>query len=324
MDTSLIRARSRLYRNIREFFDSRGYLEVETPCLAASLIPEPTIKNFSTLYQSEYLGSREMYLVPSPEVFIKRLIARGCGNVYEICKCFRNAEQIGSLHNPEFSMLEYYTMDFDEKDSIALTQELLRETALPGCPDGLKQPFEVISMAQALNKATGLELEAIQSPKVIRQKAHELGVLDDPSVSEGWDDTFNRLFLNFVEPSLRTDVPVVLTGYPAQIECLAQNDGIVKRRWELYFGAVEIANCYLEETSPERVRESMRREFARMASERALTGEVIPDNDPEYWRIFRSFPRCSGVALGLDRLLMLQTGRQRIDDLILFGFSDIL
>ena len=73
MDTSLIRARSRLYRNIREFFDSRGYLEVETPCLAASLIPEPTIKNFSTLYQSEYLGSREMYLVPSPEVFISAL-----------------------------------------------------------------------------------------------------------------------------------------------------------------------------------------------------------------------------------------------------------
>ncbi|HKL59153.1 MAG TPA: amino acid--tRNA ligase-related protein, partial [Sphaerochaeta sp.] len=113
--------RSQLNRSIRTFFDQRGYLEVETPTLSPDLIPEPTIQNFATTFDNEFVGSRELYLIPSPEVYMKKLIADGFGSIYQIGHCFRNSEQIGRHHNPEFSMLEYYSVGMDESDSIGLT-----------------------------------------------------------------------------------------------------------------------------------------------------------------------------------------------------------
>lgn len=324
MDTELIKARSLLYRNIREFFDSKGYIEVETPILSPTLIPEPTIENFSTVFSSEFAFSREFYLVPSPEIFMKRLIANGSGSIYQISKCFRNAEQLGRLHNPEFTMLEYYTVGFDENDSIELTQQMFRQTAIPGCPSGLKDDFIVMSMAEALKRETGLELERIQNPATLRNAARRLGLVIDDDLKEPWADTFNRIFINFVEPSLNGPAPIVITDYPAQIECLAKGNGITKKRWELYFNGIEIANCYDEETDPVKVEEYFKREYASLAHSRASAGSVIPDIDNGYFRIFESFPECSGVAIGMDRLLMAECGKNSIEDLILFPFSDII
>lgn len=127
---NIAKQRSLLYKSIREFFDKRGYIEVETPTLSPDLIPEATIDNFATTFINEFEGSKEMYMIPSPEIFMKKLIANGIGSIYQISKCFRNCEQIGQIHNPEFSMLEYYTVDYDEVDSIKLTQTFLKETAL--------------------------------------------------------------------------------------------------------------------------------------------------------------------------------------------------
>ncbi|MDD2231342.1 MAG: elongation factor P--(R)-beta-lysine ligase [Sphaerochaetaceae bacterium] len=324
MDFDLVKARSLLYRNVRNFFDEKGYLEVETPILSPTLIPEPTIEDFATEFTNEFRASRQLYMVPSPEIFMKRILAEGSPSIYQISKCFRNAEQIGHLHNPEFTMLEYYTVGYDEKDSIALTEEMFCKTAIPGCPDGLKGGFEVVSMADALKKATGLDLEAIQDYATLRKQAVNLGLAIDPSVREGWDDTFNRIFVAFVEPALTGSRPVCLTGYPAQIECLAENDGMTKKRWELYWDGVEIANCYAEETDPLKVRDCFRKEYAALSAARSVSGSVIPDVDDKYWEIFRTFPKCSGVAIGMDRLLMTECKKKSIGDLILFPVSDIL
>ncbi|NCC65549.1 MAG: elongation factor P--(R)-beta-lysine ligase, partial [Spirochaetia bacterium] len=105
--------RSHMNRIIRSFFDERGYTEVDTPLLSPTLIPESTIENFATRFENPFLPSSELYLVPSPEIYMKQLIAQGFGSIYQISHCFRNSEQLGHIHNPEFTMLEYYTMQAD-------------------------------------------------------------------------------------------------------------------------------------------------------------------------------------------------------------------
>lgn len=323
------KSRSLLYGSIRRFFDQRGYLEVETPTLSPDLIPEATIDDFGTTFINEFEGSREMYMIPSPEVFMKRLIANGSGSIYQISKCFRNCEQIGEIHNPEFSMLEYYTVGYDEVDSIALTQRLLRETALPNCPQSVLEDFEVLSVRDAVMRYTvpqytnitdagTTDLDRLQNPKDLREQAQRLGLyIPGP---ESWDDTFNRIFINFVEPNLPKDHPVCLVEYPKQIECLAQRNGNYRRRWELYINGMEVANCYLEERDVETVRAYYKEEYNKLVELRSQNGKVIPDADASFADIFDRFPKCSGVAIGLDRLLMVETGRFDIDDVLLFPF----
>ncbi len=320
VDKETIKARSQLYSAIRSFFDKRDYLEVETPTLSPDLIPEATIDNFGTTFINEFEGSRELYMIPSPEVFMKRLIASGSGSIYQISKCFRNCEQIGDIHNPEFSMLEYYTVDFDEMDSIKLTEEFLKETALPNSPQSVLKPFEILSVHDAVAKyANGTDLDQLQNPKDLRNQAEKLGLLIPGP--ESWDDTFNRIFINFVEPNLPKDHPVCLIDYPKQIECLAEQKGNYRRRWELYINGIEVANCYLEERNVQTVNDYYRKEYQKLTDNRYNTGKVIPDIDISFADIFATFPKCSGVAMGLDRLLMVETGKKNINDVLTFPFQ---
>lgn len=311
IDFEIARARSCLYSQIREFFSERGYLEVETPVLSPDLIPERTIDCFETTFINEFTSSRQMYLIPSPEIYIKKLIAQGSGSVFEISKCFRNCEQLGKIHNPEFSMLEYYTVGSDERESIELTRELFSAV-------GITEPFEIFTMRDIFLEKTGLDLDNIQTVPLIRAAAEGLNLhLGGP---ESWDDTFNRIFCTFVEPSLPEDKVVVITDYPAQIECLAQSEGLYRRRWEAYINGIEVANCYLEERNPEIVSDYYRREYHRLADERSQNGKVIPDVDYSFADYFKTFPDCSGVAVGLDRLLMAVTGKKTIGEVLLFPF----
>ena len=126
-DFNAARKRSELYMNIRKFFIEKDYLEVFTPTLAPALIPEPTIKIFGTEFRNEFTGNLPLYMIPSPEVFMKKLLAAGSPSIFQISQCFRNSEQLGDIHNPEFTMLEYYTLGFDEMDSIRLTIEMLEK-----------------------------------------------------------------------------------------------------------------------------------------------------------------------------------------------------
>lgn len=323
MNIEAARNRSRLYANIRQYFTDRGYLETETPTLSPDLIPEATIDNFGTTFINEFLGSREMYMIPSPEIFMKKVIAEHKVSVFEISKCFRNCEQLGQNHNPEFTMLEYYTVDYDEMDSIRLTQDFIRKTALPGCPSCVTADFEILSVHDAVMRyAQGTDLDKLQNPRDLRKRASELGLFVPNS--ESWDDTFNRIFINFVETSLPTDHPVCLVDYPKQIECLAQEKGNYRRRWELYINGIEIANCYLEERNVETARDYYRSEYQKLIALRAENGKTIPDIDLGFCDIFQDFPKCSGVAIGLDRLLMVETGAKDINDILLFPFANML
>ncbi|MFA5448406.1 MAG: amino acid--tRNA ligase-related protein, partial [Sphaerochaeta sp.] len=212
--------RSHMMRTIRSFFDERSYLEVDTPILSPTLIPESTIENFATTFSNPFLASRELYLVPSPEIYMKQLIADGWGSLYQISHCFRNSEQLGRLHNPEFTMLEYYTVGFDEEDSIGLTEELFAALLDSNTPEYLKPPFARMTVAEAVWQRTSVDLEKHQDQRSLAKEARKLGLMV-PDEPESWEETFNRIFLTFVEPELPQERPLILDRYPKQIECLA-------------------------------------------------------------------------------------------------------
>lgn len=313
-------------QSIRTWLNEREYLEVSTPTLSPDLIPEPTIQNFSSRLISEFLGERELYLIPSPEIHMKKIIGEIRRSIYQFSRCFRNSEQVGSLHNPEFTMLEYYTVDCDDESSIAITEELIGTTALPGCPKELLPPFRRMTVNEACTTYGNFDLDHLQDVGKLREKARSLGFsIEDRT--ESWEATFNRLFLNLVEPRLPQECPLVLCEYPMQIECLAKRKTgtFYRRRWELYAMGVEIANCYDEETDVQVIKDYYRRHYAMLASQRAPLHQVIPDVDEHFADYFgSSYPQCSGVALGFDRLLMLELGLDNLGGVILFPLSDII
>ena len=322
-DFAAARKRSELLMNIRSYFIGKGYLEVSTPTLSPYLIPEPTIKAFGTRFINEFEGSRDLYLIPSPEIFMKKLLAAGSGSIFEISQCFRNSEQLGDVHNPEFTMLEYYTVGADDTDSIGITIEMLEKTKLCGVDPGwLEEKPLIITMHEAMMKYAGVDMDKAEDIGYLRAEAKRLGL--EPGDDESWDDTFNRIFLTYTEPSLPKDREVYLTEYPDRIACLAKHsDGRpTKKRWEMYISGIEIANCYDEETDKEATEEYFSSEYAAMVKERTGTEDVIPPADPSFPSL--SIPQSSGGAMGLDRLLAVHLGLNCIEPLLLFPLSDML
>ncbi len=260
---------------------------------------------------------------------MKQLLAEGSGSIFQISKCFRNSEQIGTCHNPEFSMLEWYTVDADYRDSIAHTEEYISAVAPIGTPEHLLPPFRIESMHNLCFSHAGIDLDKLQTLGKLRAAAARLG-LSESNTPDTWESLFNRIFLTFVEPELPQEQPLVITDYPVQIHCLASNKvkSPYKERWELYAGGMELANCYTEETNPDRIEEFFREEAAALAARTDVPDAPIPDSPPDYHRLFcrpeKPFPPCSGTALGLDRLLMLLGGYDTIEGVILFPISATL
>jgi lysyl-tRNA synthetase class 2 len=338
MDIELLWERARIIRRVRSFFDQRNYLEVDTPLLAPDLIPESCLEVFETARLAPP-GSRgrkttPYWLVPSPEIWMKRLIARHRTSLYQICKCFRNGESTGRLHSPEFTMLEYYTMDADYEDSLTLTEALFEALVegesgtqvpaghtLPAArPSEIRPPFLRIPMEEAFRRWAGFSLDEAVRRNTLEAEARRLGLDPPPGMDRA--ALYNLIFVHAVEPVLPKDRGVVLVDYPAFVPCLAKKHpgGKTVERWELYIRGIELANCYSEEEEGGTVRRYFESEAA-VKEETALVPHRI---DRDYWRIFQSppFPRCSGVALGLDRLIMVLTGRSSIDSALPFPMED--
>ncbi|GHT90154.1 elongation factor P--(R)-beta-lysine ligase [Spirochaetia bacterium] len=317
MDIELLRERSRIFRLIRSFFDTRNYLEVDTPLLAPDLIPETCLEVFETAYlappNSKTRGTRPYWLIPSPEIWMKKLIARHRTSLYQLCKCFRNGESLGGLHSPEFTMLEYYTMDAQYLDSLALTEELVASLLGDSAAEaGIRPPFLRITMEEAFSRWAGFSLFAAVEKGTLEDEARKLGLNPPPGLSTA--ALYDLIFIHAVEPALPKDRAVAITDYPAFVPCLAKKspDGKTVERWELYVRGIELANCYSEETDPKELRRYFEREGA-LKNQTALVPHRI---DGDYWR--NVLPPCSGVAMGLDRLVMALTERSSIDSVLPF------
>ncbi len=317
------KTRAKIVQCIRSFFIDRGYLEVDTPLLSAFLIPEGHLEVFRTRLESPADSPRDLYLVPSPELWMKRLLAEGSGSIFQICKSFRNREPLSALHNPEFTMLEWYTVGADYLDSVEVLEVLfvslfrqLGESPIReyrGERLDCSPPFLRLSMDEAFARWLGKPLGELTGCRAMRAAAENRGLVC--TEADRWEDLFHKVFLAFVEPRLPRDRAVVLYDYPSRIPTLARRRAGTpwSERWELYLAGVELANCYSEETDPERIEA-----FFRTQEDLKRQAAVPHPSDRELLRILHrtGLPKCSGVALGLDRLLLVLLGRESLRELI--------
>lgn len=313
MDLRTMRERARIIGAVRSFFAGRGYLEVDTPLLAPRLIPEGAIEVFPVRSRSRSGGQpgsadRELYLVPSPELWMKRLLAAGSGKLFQICHCFRNVEESSRLHSPEFTMLEWYTPGDTYLQSADLAEELLRAL-------GRAERPERATMEELFREHAGLELGSLGELEAARAACRRLAIELTPEAD--WEECFNKLFLGLVEPRIAERRSLFVLDYPAAIPTLARRKAGTPwaERWELYLEGVEIANCYTEETDHATLRLLEERESARKAA------SAFP-HPPDLGVAELDLPPCSGAALGLDRLVMSCLGAASIDQVIFFpGFG---
>ncbi|MCQ2604588.1 MAG: elongation factor P--(R)-beta-lysine ligase [Spirochaetia bacterium] len=310
----LLKKRAEINQSVRNFFTSLNFLEVETPILSPDVIPESHIELFKTTMVSSYKDEKkDFYLLPSPELWMKKLIAQGIGNIFQICKCFRNSEQTGRQHSPEFSMLEYYAMYKDYNYSLKLTKALFQSLFEAFRPEYNELPWNVISVRDAVCSTTGIDIYRCRDVESLRSQAIAHGF----DVSKGydtWEEIFNRIFIERTEIDICSKGITVLMDYPVQIPCLARKKlgTPYYERWEMYIDGIEIANCYTEEPDADAVRG-----YYRQESEAKNKCAIVPvDVDMNFPDIFHSFPHCSGTALGMDRLVMILTGERDISNVI--------
>ncbi|KZY28164.1 MULTISPECIES: EF-P lysine aminoacylase EpmA [unclassified Oleiphilus] len=315
-----LKARAELYAQLRAFFVARHVLEVETPILGRSTATDPHLESLScALNSAPGAGSECLYLHTSPEFPMKRLLAAGSGSIFQICKTFRNAES-GVRHNPEFSMLEWYRPGFDLNALMQETADLL-ETLLGSCE------VSTVSYRDLFRKYLDLD-PMIVAIDVLRQKAIELAGYSGPNLER--DEYLDLLLSVCIEPYLGCSEdsklrPVFVSDYPASQASLAalkhDEDGLlVAERFELYINGLEIANAYHELTDAKEQRQRFESDNL-VRQDMGLNG--IPIDEKFLSALESGMPDCSGIALGLDRLLMIKEGVNSIEDVLSFPLSRV-
>jgi len=304
--------RAKLFATLRAFFSERGVLEVETPLLCSGGSTDPHLDSFST----DYLGpgapaGRPLYLQTSPEFAMKRLLAAGSGPIYQITKAFRNGEA-GRRHNPEFTLLEWYRPGFDHHalmDEVdALLQHILRTA-----------PAARLAYADACGRYLGLDPHRAKTAE-LRACAVRLGLDVSASLADDDDDTWLQLlWTHAVEPELgRNGQPVFVVAYPASQAMLARvrpGPPAIAERFELYIDGLELANGFHELGDAD----EQRRRFAADLHRRSTAGlPAVPIDQHLLAALEHGLPSCSGVAVGVDRLMMVQTGARAIADVLSF------
>lgn len=306
-----LKARAEMYQKIRQFFAERKVLEVETPVLSQAAVTDVHLA--SVQVQRHIHGKlNNQYLQTSPEFPMKRLLASGSGAIYQICKVFRDDEH-GRKHNSEFTMLEWYRPGLDLKALMHETADLL-EVCLAH-RFGEVRPY-ILSYKHAFQDR--LDINPLQANlKQLKETANRVGLnLDLGNDRLGYIDL---LFSHFVEPSLGFDAPVFLTDFPPEMASLAKvktdEDGeLVAARFEVYIEGLELANAYDELLDAKILAER----FDADNIERAQQGLPVIPTDQHLLAALPHMPECSGIALGIDRLLMVAMNKMKIDQVITF------
>lgn len=306
-----LKARAAMYQKIRQFFAERGVLEVETPILSQAGVTDVHLASVQ-VHRHIYGKLNTQYLQTSPEFPMKRLLASGSGAIYQICKVFRDDEH-GRKHNSEFTMLEWYRPALDLKELMHETADLL-ELCLSH-RFGEVRPY-LLSYKHAFQDR--LEINPLQaSLEQLKSVANRVGLNLDLG-----DDRLaymDLLFSHFVEPSLGFDGPVFLTDFPPEMASLAKvkqdEDGeLVAARFEVYIEGLELANAYDELLDAD----VLVARFEADNTERLKQGLPTIPTDQNLLAALPNMPECSGIALGIDRLLMVSMNKMKIDQVIAF------
>jgi lysyl-tRNA synthetase class 2 len=323
------RARARLGAEVRAALAARGFEEVETPCLVPAPGMEPHIDPFLAPFRPEGGGApRALWLHSSPEYAMKRLLAEGFERIFQLARVFRNGE-LSATHNPEFTMLELYRAGTDYRGIMEDLEAVVERTARALLPGGvprveragrtldLSAPFERLTVADAFDRHAGIDLAACEGDARRLGDAARRAGLDAGPGGEPFDDVFFRVFLHAIEPALGHERPVYLVDWPASMAALARLKGDDPRwaeRFELYAAGLELANGFSELND---AAEQRRRLLEERELRVRLGRPAFPLDEPFLEAVGR-MPDAGGVALGIDRLLMLLAGAGSIEEVLLF------
>jgi elongation factor P--(R)-beta-lysine ligase len=296
----------------REFFKQRGVTEVETPILSAAAVSDPQIESLAT--QIAGMPGRA-YLCPSPEYAMKRLLAAGSGDIYQICKVFRDAEH-GRWHNPEFTMIEWYRLGFDDAALMDEVEVLIARLLSPGRTVG---PAERLSYSGALQRYAGVDAFSSSDADLLAAAARH-GVTCEAQLDR--DAKLDLLMGMIVGPQLGRANPCFICDYPASQAALARlKPGVprVAARFELYLDGLELANGFHELVQPQ----EQRARFVQDLALRRERGQVQPPLDENLLAALESgMPECAGVALGFDRLVAIALGAKQLADAMAFSIDN--
>jgi len=301
-----------MLKTARTFFADRGVLEVETPMLSAAAVSDPQIESLATQIAG---ASGRRYLCPSPEYAMKRLLAAGSGDIYQICKVFRDAER-GRWHNPEFTMIEWYRLGLDDNALMNEVEALIGELLAPARVLGAA---ERLSYSDALQRHAGVDAFDSTEDELLNA-ARRHGIHCDAQLDR--DAKLDLLMGLIVGPRLGSGNPCFVCDYPATQAALARlKPGLppVAARFELYLDGLELANGFHELATAE----EQRARFMRDLSLRGARGQVQPPLDENFLAAMMSgLPDCAGVALGFDRLVAIALGADNLADAMAFSVEN--
>lgn len=323
--------RAAIVADIRVFFAARGFLEAETPTVVAHPGMEPHLDPFRTTLLRHDGASFEACLITSPEYAMKKLLAAGLPRIFEITRCYRNGEPWDGSHNPEFTMIEWYRANADYRALMKDTEELAAELAVKtaggtriryrGKEIDLAPPWPRMTVAEAMERYSGIDLgRGIEDPERFRSDVEAKGCPTAPG--DDFDDVFFRIFLRDVEPKLGVGRPLILREYPRSMAALARlkpGDERYAERFEAYCGGMELCNAFSElNDGPEQ-----RRRLEEEAALRRKLGRPDHGIDEQFVEAVGKMPPSAGIALGVDRLVMLLTDAPTIRDVLFFPASDL-
>jgi elongation factor P--(R)-beta-lysine ligase len=308
--------RAKLIQQIRQFFYARQVLEVETPALSHASVTDVHMRAFATTFHNPLAAeARSLYLQTSPEFAMKRLLCAGSGAIFQLSKAYRN-EEAGRWHNPEFTMLEWYRPGFDHlqlmEEVADLVQPILAATALAATT------IHSLSYQDAFLQVLAIDpLSATLHD--LRELCTNLGYAELAAAECNKDVLLNLLFSQHIEPVISADIPCFVYHFPASQAALARispHDPRVAERFELYYRGVELANGFHELNNAQ---EQRQRFIADNLQRQAMGLPTIALDENFLAALEAGLPPCAGVALGVDRLIMLALGFNNIADVLSFS-----
>ncbi len=312
-----LRARSSIIKRIREFFYVRDILEVETPVLGTAGTVSVFVNSFVTQFQGYSSNLQDLYLQTSPEMHMKRLLCNGIGPIFQLSKAFRNSEY-GRKHNPEFTMLEWYIPGMNLQGLMQQTDDFLQEVL--NAPKSLR-----ISYRDLFLEHMGL-CPHLSNVELLKEKVVGLNLMLEMDNISSKDTLLEILFSHVIEPLLPSDTPVFVYDFTLeqaelakQQECSIENQTVkVAKRFEVYYKGHELANGYWELVD---AREQLAR-FNKNVRDRAKLGlPEVPYDKKLIEALASGMPECAGIAVGVDRIIMLALGLSSIDQAMAFSFT---
>jgi lysyl-tRNA synthetase class 2 len=323
-----LKLRFDLLREVRRFFDSENFTEVETPLIVRLPGQEPNIVPIELTVHDDKKTAFPAFLHTSPEYTMKKLLAVGWDKIYFLGKCFRDQESFGGTHNPEFTMIEWYRARTNFESLMAdcgnLTNHLIkyldqRDYTLKN--ENIRRPWQKKHMRDLWREHVDVNLDDYLRREAMLELNKKLGYT--PGDDESYEELFYRIFLNKIEAHLGTDAPTIVHHYPREMAALSkidEQDPNYAERFELYINGLEIANAYSELTDPEEQKKRLEEERL----EREKLGLSVFEVDPDFIdALISGLPESAGIALGVDRLFMALTACQDIDNLLVLPMSKL-